>query len=135
MNSLTIAQLAQFSGIKPHTIRIWEQRYHALSPDRSEGNTRIYSDMDLKRLLNIVSLMDSYKISELCTMSDEVLSTSIKELYDLEGKGGLHHFVPQLVSAGMEFNEVLFQQTLSHCFENFGAFRTYKEVIYPLLNR
>lgn len=135
MNALTIAQLAQFSGIKPHTIRIWEQRYNALNPERSEGNTRIYSDLDLKRLLNIVSLMDSYKISELCTMSDEGLHESIKKRYDLEGKGGLHHFVPQLVSAGMDFNEALFQEILSHCFENFGAFQTYKEVIYPLLNR
>ena len=135
MNALTIAQLAQFSGIKPHTIRIWEQRYNALNPERSEGNTRIYNDMDLKRLLNIVSLMDSYKISELCTMSDENLNESIKKLYDLEGRGGLHRFVPQLVSAGMKFNEASFHEILSHCFEKFGAFQTYTEVIYPLLNR
>ena len=135
MNALTIAQLAQFSGIKAHTIRIWEQRYHALNPERTEGNTRVYSDLDLKRLLNIVSLMDSNKISELCKMSDEALSESIKELYDLDGEGGLNQFVPQLVSAGMEFNETAFRQILSHCFENFGAFQTYKEVVYPLLNR
>lgn len=135
MNSLTIAQLAQFSGIKPHTIRIWEQRYNVLTPERSDGNTRIYSDTDLKRLLNIVTLMDSNKISELCNMNDEALSKLIKELYDLEGKAGLHDFVPQLISAGMDFNETLFHQTLSHCFVNFGAFQTYKEVIYPLLNR
>jgi DNA-binding transcriptional MerR regulator len=66
MNTFSISQLSQLSGIKSHTIRIWEQRYKALQPLRSEGNTRYYDSSQLRRLLNIVSLMDEgYKISEL----------------------------------------------------------------------
>jgi DNA-binding transcriptional MerR regulator len=74
MNLFSISQLSQFSGIKPHTIRIWEQRYNALKPSRSEGNTRYYDDIQLRRLLNIVSLLNNgHKVSSLCSMPDEVL--------------------------------------------------------------
>ena len=86
MNRLSIAQLAQFSGIKPHTIRIWEQRYNALSPERTEGNTRTYSGNDLRRLLNIVGLLDSkYKVSDLCVMSDDNLQELIQQHYTDNG--------------------------------------------------
>src|SRR4051812_24695154 len=74
MNLFTISQLEQYSGVKAHTIRVWEQRYNGLTPNRSEGNTRYYDNTQLRRLLNIVSLMGSeYKISKLCGMSDETL--------------------------------------------------------------
>lgn len=136
MDTLTIAQLAQFSGIKPHTIRIWEQRYGALSPKRTAGNTRTYDSLDLKRLLNIVSLIDSgYRISELGSMNDEGLNDLIKQQYHLEDNGNTLQFVPQLLSAGMAFDERSFQKSLSHCFSKFGTIRTYKDVIYPLINR
>ena len=49
----TIKDLESFSGIKAHTIRIWEQRYGLLNPDRTDTNIRKYTDKDLKALLNI----------------------------------------------------------------------------------
>ena len=77
LDDFSISELQQFSGIKAHTIRMWEQRYDALKPNRSEGNTRYYDGQQLRRLLNIVSLRNGdYRISELCTMAD-------KELFDL----------------------------------------------------
>ena len=136
MDSLSIAQLTQLSGIKAHTIRVWEQRYQAFSPKRTEGNVRTYSDLDLKRLLNIVSLIDSgYKVSELCTMSDVALNKLIDELYVKPIHEEPERFVSQLISAGVEFNEPSFQKILSHCFLRFGVPDTYKNIIYPLLNR
>ena len=136
MNSFTIAQLSQFSGIKPHTLRMWEQRYQVLSPSRSSGNTRIYNNADLKRLLNIVSLTDSgHKVAELCRMPDEALGRLIKDQYDLEKEDFGNYFVFQLLAAGMTFDESSFQKTLSHCLLRFGMDVTYKNIIYPLLNR
>lgn len=136
MDFLTISQLAQFSGIKPHTIRIWEKRYQALTPTRTHGNTRTYSGLDLKRLLNIVSLMDTdYKISQLCSMSDEELNFLIKDLYVPQIHENPNQFVSQLISAGMEFDEPSFQKILSHCLLRFGVDGTYKDIIYPLLNK
>lgn len=52
-----IKDLETISGIKAHTIRIWEQRYDIFNPERSATNIRYYSDADLKKLLNIVSLL------------------------------------------------------------------------------
>lgn len=136
MNLFSISQLSQFSGIKPHTIRIWEQRYNALSPDRSEGNTRSYDDKQLRRLLNIVSLMDSgLKVSHLCSMSDNELFSHIHNTVKFGRDDSLEFYVNQLVSAGMSFNSVDFNQTLSYCISKYGLIETYKEVIYPLMDR
>lgn len=136
MDSLSISQLAQFSGIKAHTIRIWEQRYQALTPDRTEGNTRTYTNSDLKRLLNIVSLMDSgHKISEISSKTDSELNKLIKAIYEHDKSQDPHQFVSQLIAAGMQFEEETFQEILSYCFNKFGIFKTYTDVISPLLNR
>ena len=136
MDVLSISQLAQFSGIKAHTIRIWEQRYQALTPDRTEGNTRTYTNLDLKRLLNIVSLMDTgHKISEISKKSDEELNSLIKLIYEDDKSKDPHQFISQLIAAGMQFEEETFQEILSHCFNKFGMFKTYTDVISPLLNR
>lgn len=136
MNRLSIAQLAQFSGIKPHTIRIWEQRYNALSPERTDGNTRTYSGSDLRRLLNIVALLDSkYKVSDLCVMSDEKLQDLILEHYSDLGNAESRKIVLQLISAGIEFNQDEFELLLNFCIEKNGVASTFKEVLYPLLQR
>ena len=136
MNRLSIAQLAQFSGIKPHTIRIWEQRYNALSPERTEGNTRTYSGNDLRRLLNIVGLLDSkYKVSELCVMSDDNLQELIQQHYTDHGDSDSQKYVLQLIAAGIEFNQLEFEIILNFCIDKLGLAATFKDVIYPLLQR
>ena len=137
MNNFSISQLQQFSGIKAHTIRIWEQRYNALNPNRSEGNTRYYDSDQLRRLLNIVSLMDSdYKVSELCLMSDEKLFSLIKSKLVINSeKGSAAYFVSQLVAAGMCYDTASFEKIFAVCINKFGVTDAYINVIYPLLNR
>ncbi|MCC8359246.1 MerR family transcriptional regulator [Salinimicrobium sediminilitoris] len=137
MDQFSISQLSQFSGIKPHTIRIWEKRYNALRPHRSEGNTRYYDGAQLRRLLNIVGLAETgVKISKLCAMSDEEL---FKMRADYESEAGLkedyQYFINQLVAAGMGYDEANFEKTFSHCLLKFGLQKTYVEIILPLLNR
>ena len=83
MNSFTISQLEQFSGIKAHTIRIWEKRYNALRPNRSLGNTRNYDGHQLKRLLNIASLIEGEsQVSKFCLLSDEELAIKVIEKFE-----------------------------------------------------
>lgn len=136
MNRFSISDLARFSGIKPHTIRIWEQRYQAFSPDRTPGNTRNYDGADLKRLLNIVSLRElGYKVAELCNMSDETLGVLVSQSYSNGKAGNLEYFVSQLLYAGIIFDEISFDKTLSHCLLRFGMEDTYTGIIYPLLDR
>ena len=136
MNRLSIAQLAQFSGIKPHTIRIWEQRYNALTPERTDGNTRTYSGGDLRRLLNIVALLDSkYKVSDICTMTDDQLQELIKQHHLDIGGGESHQYVLQLIAEGLEFKQAEFESTLNLCIDKMGLAAAFKEIVYPLLHR
>src|SRR5690606_22906232 len=105
MNWFTISQLAQFSGVKAHTIRMWEQRYNALSPSRSKGNTRYYDNSQLRRLLNIVSLMDSgYKVSELCALSDQELFDRIRGFQEFQPQGLEAYSISQLIQAGIDYD-------------------------------
>lgn len=137
MDQFSISQLAQFSGIKAHTIRMWEQRYNALQPQRSEGNTRCYTSAQLRRLLNIVSLLKSeYKVSELCAMSDKKLYHLIVEIQTTPGESEMdEYFISQLIAAGMSYNELHFDKTFSHCLLKYGMKDTYLKVIYPMLVR
>ena len=138
MNRFSISELQQFSGIKSHTIRIWEHRYNALNPTRSGGNTRYYDNTQLIRLLNIVSLMGTHnKVSALCSMPDKVLVKMVEEKYKdtLFTSGNNEYFISQLISAATNFNEAHFEKIFSNCVLRLGMKNTYLNVIYPLLNR
>ena len=138
MNQFTISQMQQFSGVKAHTIRIWEKRYNGLIPDRSEGNTRYYNDDQLRRLLNIVSLSNAgYKISELCKMPDSGHFRLLDEQLKNSGitQNSNDYYISQLISAGMNFDETYFDKVLSNCILRSGLKNSYIEVIYPMLSR
>ncbi|MEI6816396.1 MAG: MerR family transcriptional regulator [Bacteroidota bacterium] len=134
----TISQLQQFSGIKAHTIRVWEQRYNALTPMRSEGNTRYYDNSQFRRLLNIVSLMESnYKISKLCAMTDKELFKILEEQLEksIVSDDGNEYFISQLIASGVSFDEVHFEKIFSNCLLRMGVKDCYVMIIYPMLNR
>jgi MerR family transcriptional regulator, light-induced transcriptional regulator len=137
MNNFSISQLAHFSGIKAHTIRMWEQRYQALKPNRSEGNTRYYTSDQLRRLLNIVSLLDNgYKVSQLCVMPDDALFALLEEKLNNNGKNNTPgHYIAQLIAAGVGYNEERFQEVFSNSLKELGLKDTYEEVIAPMLQR
>jgi DNA-binding transcriptional MerR regulator len=134
----SISDLEQLSGVQTHTIRIWERRYQALSPLRSDGNTRFYDDSHLRRLLNIVGLSQKgMKISQVCALSD----TEVDALLDLEMKDTQpkeHHFefyISQLLSYGLCYDEYHFDQLISKCIAEHGMGDSYKSVIFPMLVR
>ena len=136
MNLFSISELQQFSGIKAHTIRIWEQRYNALQPDRSQGNTRYYDGKQLRRLLNIVSLLDTeHKVSELCKMPDSKLYKLLEEnLLATTARDGAHgYFISQIVASAMEFDEAQFDKFFSSAVLRLKLKETYRSVLYPAL--
>lgn len=138
MNLFSISELQQFSGIKAHTIRMWEQRYHALQPDRSEGNTRYYNGNQLRRLLNIVSLLgEEYKVSELCQMTDnklhKLLHTKVSAIKVAEPSH--EYFISQIVASAMDFDEAQFDKFFSSAVLRFGLSGTYRFIVYPALTR
>lgn len=138
MNKFSISQLSRYSGIKPHTIRIWEQRYNALMPERSDGNTRYYDNRQLRRLLNIVSLSGhGHRVSSLCGMPDKTLFRLINETMQKdEGPSpGESYSINQLIAAGLAFDEIHFDKVLSSCLSRWGWKKTYTRVIQPVLLR
>jgi len=134
----SISELQQYSGIKAHTIRIWEQRYGALRPERSEGNTRYYDGKQLRRLLNIVSLLDTeHKVSELCKMPDNKLNKLLDvKISGTTARDPFHeYFISQVVASAMEFDEAQFDKFFSSAVLRFGLKETYRSVLYPALIR
>ena len=79
-NSFSINDLENLSGIKAHTIRIWEKRYNILSPERASRNIRYYDNANLKKLLNVTLLYRSgVKISKIAALSELEIQNLIRE--------------------------------------------------------
>jgi DNA-binding transcriptional MerR regulator len=87
MNAFTIKDLENLTGIKAHTIRIWEQRYTFLRPQRTGTNIRYYNNEELKKILNI-SLLNKYgfKISHIDKMSEEDIHNKILSINDVHAR-------------------------------------------------
>ena len=81
MGKYSIKDIEQLSGIKAHTLRIWEQRYQILEPKRTPTNIRYYDDDDLRLVLNISFLnRNSYKISKIAKMSDQEIKEKVRQI-------------------------------------------------------
>ena len=134
MSIYSIRDLEQLSGIKAHTLRIWEQRYDILKPERTDTNIRTYDDKDLKLVLNIALLKDhGYKISEISKMeanemSKEVMSISNKQL---NYPDQIHALTISMLDLDEErFEKIVSTNTLQFGFENMMV-----NIIYPFLSR
>ena len=117
---------------------MWEQRYGALMPARTEGNTRYYDGDQLRRLLNIVSLMNTgKKISQIGPLTDEELFTLVnKETHAISEHGNsAEYFISQLVTACLTYNESYFEKMFSSAIVRYGLKDMYVQIIYPLLQR
>ncbi|UKT65327.1 MerR family transcriptional regulator [Pedobacter mucosus] len=132
-----ISDLEQLSGIQSHTIRIWERRYKALKPMRSKGNTRLYNDEQLVRLLNIATLNQSgLKISKVCSLTDtEVKDLVAKQQLNATGDQQIESSISQLIKHGIAFDETAFNLLLNDCIVKVGMIECYQNIIYPLLLR
>ncbi|MFZ4398480.1 MAG: MerR family transcriptional regulator [Bacteroidales bacterium] len=134
MIQYSIKDLEKLTGIKAHTIRIWEKRYDIVNPHRTSTNIRFYTDMDVKKLMNVASLVRfGLKISSLSGLSYEELNEKIVEMY--HNPNGTNTYIDQLIVAmtdldDKKFNVILSNATLDNGFEN-----TIIEVIFPFMER
>ena len=133
MATFSIKDIEAVSGIRSHTLRIWEQRYGIISPKRTDSNIRYYDDDDLKYILNISILnKHGYKISEISRMSKEHIGELILKLsghnniYDTQVKG--------LMGAMLSFDEFAFHSILTTSVIQIGMEQTIMRVVFPFLN-
>lgn len=134
MATYTIRDLEKLSGIKAHTIRIWEKRYGLIEPQRTSTNIRTYCDLDLKRLLN-VSLLNhnGLKISKIAHLSNDELTEKINNLQknstDAENK------IEALAISMIDLDEDRFEKILSRAVIQLGFEETVIKVIYPFFQK
>lgn len=132
MSSYSIKDLEHLSGIKAHTLRIWEQRYDLLHPKRTETNIRYYDDDDLKLILNVALLNNNgLKISKIAKMSSEEVRLKVVEL--TEGVMAHEDQIYALTVAMIEIDEERFDKVLSMNNRSIGFDETMLKVIYPFL--
>ena len=128
----SIKDLENFSGVKAHTIRIWEKRYGLLTPERTDTNIRFYSLESLKKLLNI-SLLNSegIKISKIANYDqesfDKVLNQSVFE------KVNKNQFSNQLKIAMLNYDVVLFEDAYSQIEKVLSFSEIFKNYLIPFL--
>jgi DNA-binding transcriptional MerR regulator len=132
MGDYSIKELEVITGIKAHTIRIWEQRYGILDPGRTATNIRRYKDSELKHLLNISFLnKNGLKISKLAKMKRDDLKTEVLSIY--ESNPSHANVSEALTLAMMDFDEVEFEALLDENIRRFGFEDAFITIIFPFL--
>ncbi|MBC7571306.1 MAG: MerR family transcriptional regulator, partial [Spirosoma sp.] len=134
MSNYSIKDLEQLSGIKAHTLRIWEQRYSIISPKRTDTNIRTYDDQDLKLVLNISLLKDhGYKISEISKLAVEDMFQEVIRISDrqLNYPDQIHALTISMI----DLDEERFEKIISTNILQFGFENTMIHIIYPFLSR
>jgi DNA-binding transcriptional MerR regulator len=134
MNSYSIKDLEFLSGIKAHTIRIWEKRYHLLEPSRSDTNIRYYSNEDVRRILNVAMLVkNGYKISNVASFDDAKLQTEVlrhnKNIVDPEKN------IDRLIFHTINMDLLEFEQLLDKIIQQNGFSKTIQDIIFPFFER
>ncbi|MDZ7607905.1 MAG: MerR family transcriptional regulator [Cyclobacteriaceae bacterium] len=134
MSYYSIKDIEQLSGIKAHTLRIWEQRYNFIRPKRTDTNIRYYDDDDLRLVLNIALLKDNgLKISRISEMEDAELKMEVKTL--MEKKLGFPDQIQGLTLAMLELDEDRFEKILSTNILQIGFERTMVNLINPFFQK
>ena len=123
----SIKDLENLSGIKAHTIRIWEKRYNVLEPMRTETNVRLYDLASLQKLLNITLLHDyGYKISKIASYPEEEIPVLVREI--ISEKSAKNHAISAFKMAMMNFDQELFFTTYAQLLSE----KSFKEVFYQV---
>ncbi|MFC1731185.1 MerR family transcriptional regulator [candidate division KSB1 bacterium] len=130
MAAYSIRDLEVLTGIKAHTIRIWEKRYCIMEPQRTDSNIRYYTDLDLKWLLNISLLYrHGLKISNIACMNIEEINDKIMEF--TRNPLNEDSQIDSLIIAMINLNEIQFEEVLSKSTNTIGFEDTVVKILYP----
>ena len=137
MESYQIHQLEQMTGIKAHTIRIWEKRYGIIAPNRTDTNRRSYNEHQVRKLLNVSTLLSrGQKISKIASFTEDELNDIVA--HD-EQTGIIDNvcagYINDLVKCMLDFNEAAFEKIFSAATTRFGIYDTMMNVAYPFLKK
>lgn len=131
MTNFSIKDLADFSGVKQHTIRIWEQRYSFLQPKRTTTSQRTYTTEELNILLNVALLnQNGYKISNIDKMSLEEKVQVVSKIVYQQQKA-----IHELIIYMAKMDATGFEMVLDNCILSWGIFETIQQIILPFCDK
>ncbi len=132
--SYSIKDLEKLTGVKAHTIRIWEQRYNLISPQRTETNIRFYTDEEVKRLLKVAALYhQGMKISKIASMDEASINAHILDIK--LSPGNEHAVLEKLTLAMIDLSEETFFSVFDTCIAERGFKETMIHIVYPFLQK
>ncbi len=134
MGKYSIKELEKLSGIKAHTIRIWEKRHQIIAPERTKTNIRFYSDDDLKKIINVSVLNNNgVKISKIVKLSLAEINQHVANLS--ETKNDIDIYIEQMIVAMIDMEEETFEKLLGSLTLKFGFEKTMLEIVYPFMEK
>jgi DNA-binding transcriptional MerR regulator len=136
VNVFSIKDLENFSGIKAHTIRIWEKRYHILEPDRTDSNIRRYNESELKKILNVAFLnRNGLKISRIAKLDEDELTQQVMSLSSSRDESEKDFQPGKILMSAIRFNERMFKESLLPFIRHSGIEDAYCRFLHPLLEK
>lgn len=134
MARYSIKDLENFTGVKAHTIRIWEKRYNLVEPKRTCTNIRYYDDEDLKKLLNVSILnRHGFKISNIVNFTNEALNEKILNL--AQTQNDVESQIESLVVAMIDMDEAKFEKVFNTAVINLGFEEAILKIMYPFFEK
>lgn len=134
MASYSIKDLERLSGIKAHTIRIWEKRYGLIEPERTSTNIRTYCDEELRKILNISILnRNGIKISKIAQLSPDEIKKEINNVVD--NNADAQGRIEALILAMVDYNEDRFEKILAKTIIQLGFENTVIKILYPFFSQ
>ncbi|WP_129714405.1 MerR family transcriptional regulator [Pedobacter sp. SYP-B3415] len=134
MRKFSISDIENLTGIKAHTIRIWELRYNLVPAKRTATNIRYYNEDDLKQLLNIATLNESgYKISKIAKLGQEKINSLVAQLQANRTNDAVQ--VQMLSNAVLQYDEAAFNKILDGCVSEHGLTNTMDQVLFPFMKK
>lgn len=134
MNRFSIRDIENLTGIKAHTLRIWEQRHGIIIPKRTETNIRYYDDVDLKKALRVALLnQHGYKISQIQRMSDEEIDQLLRETADAGFQ--FEYMLNNMLEATIDMDYEKFEHLLDKYTRKFGIEQTVEQLLFNFLRK
>ncbi|MEQ8220270.1 MAG: MerR family transcriptional regulator [Arenibacter sp.] len=132
-SNFSIKDLENLSGIKAHTIRIWEKRYNLFQPNRTDTNIRCYDLENLQKLLNVTFLYNNgYKISKISQLGEDKIPEAVRNLVSEQSNNG--HVLNSFKMSMMNFDQTLFVKTYNELLKEKSFREIFFEDFIPFLN-
>jgi MerR family transcriptional regulator, light-induced transcriptional regulator len=136
INVFSIRDLENFSGIKAHTIRIWEKRNKILVPERTDSNIRTYNENELKKILNVAYLnRNGLKISKIARLDEDELTQKVMDVSSHNDNIDTEFQPGKILMTAIRFNDDLFRDALMPFIKRKGIEEAYCRYLYPLLEK